>query len=254
MDAWLISTIVLSFLMSFSIGSNDASNGLATSYGSKALGLYKLIVLGAIAEFVGAMFCSKDVAATLSDKIIKDFNDIEFEVKQRMMFSIVIASFAFIICSSGFGMPISGTHTVIGAYMGAGIIATRNVDQINWMKLVSIVASWFISPTLSALVAFLLMLYVSKFILDTKTRSFTSRLHYVQIISGLCFSIISVVMVELLEFAEIKEEDPIWKILLIDGVVFAAAFPVGVVIVRLLILILFRNYAEIKMGGNSLCR
>jgi len=51
-------TIVFSFMMSFSIGSNDAANGLATSYGSKALGIGKLIILGAIAEFIGAMYCS----------------------------------------------------------------------------------------------------------------------------------------------------------------------------------------------------
>lgn len=71
-DAWGILTIILSFCMSFSIGSNDAANGLATSYGSQALGLYKLIALGAVAEFIGAMFCSDKVAGTLSKKIIQD--------------------------------------------------------------------------------------------------------------------------------------------------------------------------------------
>ena len=58
LDTWGYLTIVFSFAMSFSIGSNDAANGLATSYGSKALGLYKLIFMGAIAEFLGAYFCS----------------------------------------------------------------------------------------------------------------------------------------------------------------------------------------------------
>ena len=58
LDTWGYLTTVFSFAMSFSIGSNDAANGLATSYGSKALGLYKLILLGAIAEFLGAYFCS----------------------------------------------------------------------------------------------------------------------------------------------------------------------------------------------------
>ena len=57
-DTWGILTLFFSFCMSFSIGSNDAANGLATSYGSKALSLKKLIALGAVAEFVGAMFCS----------------------------------------------------------------------------------------------------------------------------------------------------------------------------------------------------
>ena len=55
---YLLLCVILSFGMSFAIGSNDASNGLATSYGSRALALWKLIIIGAVAEFIGAMFCS----------------------------------------------------------------------------------------------------------------------------------------------------------------------------------------------------
>jgi phosphate/sulfate permease len=62
MDIWIILTILLSFLMSFSIGSNDAANGLATSYGSKALNLSKLIIIGCVAEFIGSMFFAGRVA------------------------------------------------------------------------------------------------------------------------------------------------------------------------------------------------
>ena len=74
MTIWVILTAILSFFMSYSIGSNDAANGLATSYGSKAMGLQNLVILGAIAEFIGAMFCSDEVAATLSAKIIPELD------------------------------------------------------------------------------------------------------------------------------------------------------------------------------------
>lgn len=70
LDAWVAVTLLLSFLMSFAIGANDAANGLATSYGSKALSLVPLVLLGALAEFIGAMFCADRVAATLSGNII----------------------------------------------------------------------------------------------------------------------------------------------------------------------------------------
>lgn len=67
---WIILTIIFSFLMSFSIGANDAANGLATAYGSKALRLLYLILLGAVAEFLGAMFCSNKVATSLGYDVI----------------------------------------------------------------------------------------------------------------------------------------------------------------------------------------
>ena len=61
-SGWFILTLLMSFAMSFSIGSNDAANGLATSYGSKALGLKFLIIFGSIFEFIGAYFLSHNVS------------------------------------------------------------------------------------------------------------------------------------------------------------------------------------------------
>jgi PiT family inorganic phosphate transporter len=57
-DILFVSMIVLSFAMSFSIGANDAANALGTSYGSNAAKLWILLALGAIFEFMGAVFCS----------------------------------------------------------------------------------------------------------------------------------------------------------------------------------------------------
>jgi len=53
---WVI--IVLSTAMSYSIGANDAANALGTSYGSNAARLWMLLALGAVFEFIGAVFCS----------------------------------------------------------------------------------------------------------------------------------------------------------------------------------------------------
>ena len=65
---WAI--IILAFFTSFSIGANDAANALATSYGSNALKLLYLVILGAIFEFIGAYYCSSHVAGTLVSSII----------------------------------------------------------------------------------------------------------------------------------------------------------------------------------------
>jgi len=61
---------ILSFLMSFSIGANDAANALATSYGSQAAPPILLLSFGAFFEFIGAYFCSGEVAAKLAYKMI----------------------------------------------------------------------------------------------------------------------------------------------------------------------------------------
>lgn len=76
---WVYLTIVLSFAMSFSIGANDAANGMATSYGSKALPLRYLLIIGASAEFIGALFCSNKVASTLGYEVISGLASIQSE-------------------------------------------------------------------------------------------------------------------------------------------------------------------------------
>ena len=61
-----------------------------------------------------------------------------------MMCGCSLAAFVFIIGASYKGMPISGTHTVIGALIGSGI-AGVGVGGIGWNKLVRVIMSWFIS-------------------------------------------------------------------------------------------------------------
>ena len=167
MSAMVICVFILAFCIAYSIGANDAANALATSYGSGALKptIY-LLMLGCVCEFVGAYFCSGRVAGTLVNSVIGNATNTALEVTngdalivEGMMLSTSIASFAFIIVSVVFAMPISGTHTVIGGLIGAGIVGV-GADQVNWPKLGTIVLSWVISPMLSCAISFCLIMVV----------------------------------------------------------------------------------------------
>ena len=68
---------IFAFLLAFSIGANDAANGLGTSYGAKTMPLKWIILMGAIAEFAGAMFFSNTVAVTLSDNIVRELDTLD---------------------------------------------------------------------------------------------------------------------------------------------------------------------------------
>ena len=70
MNIALILTFIFGSFMAFSIGANDAANSLGVSYGTNAVSLPTLIVIGAVAEFIGGMFCSKKVSVVLGTKII----------------------------------------------------------------------------------------------------------------------------------------------------------------------------------------
>ena len=123
--------VILAFVLAFVIGANDAANALGTSYGSNATKLIYLLVLGAIFEFVGSVFLSSKLAGTLVYKVIPVMAQQPLATEERMMLSTTLSSFIFILVSSLLGMPISTTHSDVGALVGAGL-AGVGASNLNW--------------------------------------------------------------------------------------------------------------------------
>lgn len=161
----VVSIIIAAFFMSFAIGANDAANALATSYGSKAARLIYLLILGAIFEFVGASSFSSQIAGTLADLLIPGLNLLPHKIQTTMMLGTSFASVSIIMTSSIFGIPISGTHTVVGAIIGASL-ATAGKDSVDWSHLLTVVLSWFVSPVVAGIISGLLFIILCILTLD----------------------------------------------------------------------------------------
>lgn len=65
-----------------------------------------------------------------------------------MMLSTTVSSFIFILVSSLLGMPISTTHSDVGALVGAGLAGVGG-KNLNWYKVGATAASWVLSPLVS---------------------------------------------------------------------------------------------------------
>ncbi|XP_054994515.1 sodium-dependent phosphate transporter 2 isoform X2 [Sorex araneus] len=61
-------------------------------------------------------------------------------------------------------LPISGTHCIVGSTIGFSLVAI-GTKGVQWMELVKIVASWFISPLLSGFMSGVLFVLIRIFIL-----------------------------------------------------------------------------------------
>ena len=221
-----IAIALLSFLMSFSIGANDAANALASSYGSGALKLLWLVLLGSVFEFLGAFFCSGHVAGKLTGIIIGDLDGLDDTTIEKMMLGTSISSSIFILASSVFGMPISGTHTVVGALVGSGL-ATVGVSSINWNMLSLIVTGWFVAPLLSILLCGLFFVAVCSLTLDDRQRAFAKRLHWLTLFAGLASMLMCAMSIELIR------EDSKAPLTSSERVFLALGFVLGVLASRL---------------------
>ena len=169
------------------------------------------------------------------------------------MFSVCLASFIFIMTSSFSGMPISGTHTVVGALLGAGIVAT-GFSNLNWTKLGYIVLSWFVSPALAALITCILMLLVSRFTMNTSKVGFRVRILSLQLISAACFVTIAALLSSLIGYkyqlggSTTKTSVP-WRVAF-----YVLPFLAGLAAVRLVILATLVLNARAAISGMELAR
>ena len=73
---WLATSIyLLSWVMAFAVGANDAANSLATSYGSGAMSLRPLVLCGGVFEFIGSVWRSQKVAGNLAYDMIDNLDE-----------------------------------------------------------------------------------------------------------------------------------------------------------------------------------
>lgn len=156
---------VSAFVMAFGIGANDVANAFATSVGSKSLKLWQAVVIAAIFEFLGAVLLGAQVTATIS-KGIADSSYYEERPDMLMigMLCALVGAGLWVITASYLSMPVSTTHSIVGAIIGFSLVAA-GPSSIDWKSVGLIVASWFASPILSGLLSGSLFFSVRRWIL-----------------------------------------------------------------------------------------
>jgi len=163
----------LGLYMAWNIGANDVANSMADAVGSRAVTIKQAVILAGLCEFAGAVLVGSHVADTVRKGIVDPavISKIPGLLPGEAAAFIVIGmtaallSAAFWLHFSSFtGMPVSTTHSIVGAVAGFGIVAA-GIDAVNWHTMGQIVASWFISPIAGGILAFIFFKFISRFIL-----------------------------------------------------------------------------------------
>ena len=161
---WLIigGSGAIAFYMAWSIGANDVANSMATAVGSKAITFKQAVIIAGVLNFVGAVFVGPHVAETIKGKII-NVDVISPEILLLGFISSLLAAAIWVTLSTWKEMPISTTHSIIGAMMGFGLIA-GGISLVNWVKVGSVAASWVLSPLAGCVLAFIVFKIIIKLI------------------------------------------------------------------------------------------
>lgn len=147
-------------LMTWGVGANDLANVMSTSIGSNSITIRQAIIIAIIFEFLGAFVGGMQVSDTIRHGIIN--TDVLVNTPELFvygMISVLMAATTWMTIASYQGLPVSITHTIVGAIVGFGAILL-GFDAIQWQKVKIIAISWVTSPMLAAILAYLLFVLV----------------------------------------------------------------------------------------------
>jgi len=146
--------IVTACGMAFAHGSNDVANaigplaaviGIATTgavASQSALPIW-VLMLGGGGIVVGLATFGRHVIATVGKRIT--------QLTPSRGFAAELAAATTIVIASGTGMPISTTHTLVGAVLGVGV--ARGIDAIDLRVVARILVSWVVTIPAGAFLA-----------------------------------------------------------------------------------------------------
>lgn len=156
--------VLTSCFVAFSHGANDVANAigplmLVVSYGigdniPAFLGGDYLLVMGGVGIAVGISTWGYKVIKTVGFKVTKLTNTRGFSVDFGAATTILVAS--------KLGMPISTSHTVVGAVFGVGM--ARGLEAVDLSVIKKIIVSWVVTVPIAAVTCVSLYLGMLLFI------------------------------------------------------------------------------------------
>jgi len=150
---FLVLQVLTACFVAFAHGSNDVANAVgpmaavfgATSgdLGAQVAVPHRVLLIGAVGIVVGLATYGYKIMATIGTKIT--------ELTPSRGFAAEFGAATTIVMASKLGLPVSTTHTLVGAVIGVGF--ARGIGAINTRVVSGIIASWFITVPFTALLA-----------------------------------------------------------------------------------------------------
>ncbi|ARO22654.1 inorganic phosphate transporter [Rhizobium sp. S9] len=147
----VVAAAALAGYMAMNIGANDVTNNVGAAVGARAMTMGQALVIAAIFEVLGATIAGGEVVKTISSNIV-DAVEVPEAILGWIMMAALMAAALWINLATWMNAPVSTTHAIVGAVIGAGISAV-GTEPVNWRVMIEITSSWITSPLIGGLIA-----------------------------------------------------------------------------------------------------
>ncbi len=148
----IAATFAACIFIGWSIGANDAANCVGVNIGSGKVSLREGIIITSVFGFLGAFLIGQNVIKTVGKGIVP-LHLLDQNFALLIALSACFGAGAWVILATILKLPVSTSHSIVGAVGGAGLAVGA---PVIWEKLGSIFLSWIATPFGSALIAFIL--------------------------------------------------------------------------------------------------
>jgi PiT family inorganic phosphate transporter len=121
---FLIIVIVIAFAFEFANGFNDAANAIATVVSTRVMSPLAAVIMVAILNFVGAITGTAVAKAVAKGVVDPD------GITQVVVAGGVATAALWVFPASRYGMPVSGSHSLIAGVVGASV-AHNGIDVLQ---------------------------------------------------------------------------------------------------------------------------
>jgi PiT family inorganic phosphate transporter len=152
-------TILAGIAVGWSIGANDAANSLGTAVGARVISLRQALLLIMVFGFLGAWLQGGHVTKTVGKGIVP-LADLTKETKAWFALATTFAAVSWVALATYWKMPISTSHSIVGAAAGSGLALHLTV---KWSKLLDIFICWVATPLGAAIMGYVLLRIITWF-------------------------------------------------------------------------------------------
>ena len=181
---WIFLLLSAGLFMGWSLGTNDAANAFGTAVATRVIKYRTAIIIIAIMVLLGAALLGHNNIDKLSsiatnNEVVASPEDVEQAVKDGTLASLRLKSAlkAFIIfaCAgitvfvmSYLKFPVSANQSITGAVIGWGFCYANYSDPAvlkgNVAEMLEFASTWLINPLGAAIISFVLVFFMKKFI------------------------------------------------------------------------------------------